>query len=810
VKTLSDGILSYSRLLLLFVVACLISVASIACGQAQVQRESARHDFVYESATKLNSVAVAGTFNGWNMTANPLVSDADGKTWHTTLTLPRGKFLYKFVLNGNTWITDPRNARREDSGTGTFNSVLVLPPEAQTPHDFVYQSATPLNSVAVAGSFNDWDKSGNPLLPDADGKTWRTTLDLPSGQYAYKFVVNGGTWVTDPKVTEKDSDGNSVLLLTPPDYAQPASPNDGVTARSALQHSDTFLYLNYDRGRLSLSIRARPNDLKQVWLNLNGKRFPMAVVTADSLYARYSVQVPWDRRQDLTYDFVLADGPKTEAFGASGLGAPGQVKPFHLAAAAFKPFVVPDWVERSVLYQIFPDRFADGDKSNDPPNVQPWDSTPAVDSRFGGDAAGVRQHLPYLTDLGISAVYFNPVFKSPTSHRYDVEDYKTIDPQFGTNAEFAGLTRALQANGIRTVMDFVFNHTSAAFPPFADIVQKGAASPYKDWYFIQSYPVHAQGSPNYETYGGYWGMPRLNMANPEAAEYMLNVADFWKKEVPLAGIRLDVADNVDPSFWRKLRQNLKSRDPQTWIVGERWGDASPWLEGDQWDAAMNYPFLFANADFFADGKTSPSQYLKRLMDLYSSYPPQVSRSMMNSLSTHDTPRFLTRCHGDQDLDRLAATVQFTWVGAPCIYYGEELGMPGGADPDNRRGMAWERATPDNPMLRYYERLVHLRRTSRALQSGDPAILLADDQAQTLAFSRTLGNDVAIIAINRSDKPQTLRIPLPQNEAISSARKTGLVDDLSGLRVSPGAAHSLDVTLAPLRVAIFVPVTKPAR
>ncbi len=679
-------------------------------------------------------------------------------------------------------------------------------PDALVQHEFVYESATRLNSVTVAGSFNNWDKNASPLVPDADGKTWRTTLKLPPGKHLYKFVVNGQTWVADPKAGKEGAEGNSVLLLTPPDYAQPASPLDGVTARSALLHPTAVPYLNYDRGRLILSLRARPGDVRQVWLKLGNRRYPMAVVTADDLYARYAAQLAWDRRQDLSYEFELADGPKTQEFGANGLGAPGQVRPFQLRAREFKPFVVPDWVERTVIYQIFPDRFANGDKANDPPDVQPWDAKPTGDSRLGGDVQGVRQHLPYLADLGIAAVYFNPVFKSPSNHRYDIEDYNVVDPQLGTNDGFAALARELQARRIRTVMDFVFNHTAATFPPFLDVRQKGEASAYKDWYFIKSYPVRAQQPPNYAAYGNWWGMPKLNMANPQANDYMLGIVNFWKREVPLAGLRLDVANEVDMRFWRNLRGRAKSLDPQTWIVGEVWYDASPWLSGDQWDAAMNYPFLFANVDFFAEGKIAPSEYTRRLMKLYHSYAPQVSRNMMNLLSSHDTPRFLTRCHDNQDLHRLAATVQFTWVGAPSIYYGEELGMEGGNDPDNRRGMRWDLATPDNPMLRYYKQLIQIRNASRALQSGDPAILLADDRAQTLAYARTLGDEVAIVALNRSDKPQTLKIPLPQNSAMQAARATGLVDGLSGRHVSPGA-NSLNVTLAPLRAAVYVPATK---
>ena len=201
--------------------------------------------------------------------------------------------------------------------------------------------------------------------------------------------------------------------------------------------------------------------------------------------------------------------------------------------------------------------------------------------------------------------------------------------------------------------------------------------------------------------------------------------DFWKREVPLSGIRLDVADEVDIRFWRQLRTRVKGLDSQMWIVGERWSDASPWLRGDQWDGAMNYPFLFANADFFAEGKSSPSQFSARLMELYNAYPPQVSRAMLNLLSSHDRPRFLTVANNDPKLQQLAATVQFTWPGAPPRFItAKSWGMEGGADPDNRRGMPWEAATPGNAMLTFYKKLIQIRNSNPVLQSGDPAILLA--------------------------------------------------------------------------------------
>ncbi|HEX8236170.1 MAG TPA: alpha-amylase family glycosyl hydrolase [Abditibacteriaceae bacterium] len=684
-------------------------------------------------------------------------------------------------------------------------------PEQSVQQSFIYEAAPDIKTVSVAGTFNNWDRNANPLSRDGSGNTWRTTLKLPFGKHTYKFVLNGETWITDPRSTRNESDGNgntnSVLFLTPPDYLRPASSTDGITARSALQHLTAVPHLNYDRGRLTLSLRTRPRDLQRVRLKVGTRRYPMSLVTTDDLYARYSTQLAWNRKQDLSYEFELLDGAKVQEYGDNGLGAPEKVRPFRLKAAEFQPFVVPNWVERTVFYQIFPDRFANGSKANDPADVQPWDVKPTWYNRLGGDAQGVRQHVPHLVDLGVSAVYFNPIFKAPSNHRYDAEDFRRIDPQFGTNAEFAALARELKSKNIRTVLDFVFNHTATTFAPFLDIRQKGEASAYKDWYFIKSYPVRVQENPNYVAWFNYPSMPKLNLAHPQTRDYMLDLVDYWHRALPLAGLRLDVANEVSSEFWRDLRKRAKSIDPQMWIVGEVWGDGSPWLTGDQWDSVMNYQFLFANRDFFAEGKTTTSEYSKRLMQLHNSYVPQVSRNMMNLLSSHDTPRFLTLCNNNQDLHRLAATVQFTWVGAPSVYYGEELGMQGGADPDNRRGMEWNLATPANPMLRYYKKLIRLRNASRALQSGDPAILLADDHAQTLAYSRTLGNEIAIVAFNRSTKPQMLEVPLPRSAAMQSARESGLVDGISNRRVPVGTAQTVRLTLAPLRAAVLLPATR---
>ncbi len=666
-------------------------------------------------------------------------------------------------------------------------------------HVFTLKAAPEVKAVNLAGTFNGWSATATPMIRQPDG-SWSITQRLPYGRHEYKFVLDGKTWMPDPNgQSQADASGNvnSILLLLPPDYAGPASPDDGVTALSALAHPRELPHLNYDRGQLTLTLRARPNDLKEARLLINSRSVPLLLASSDDLYAFYTARLFWDRKSDLSYIFALRDGSALKYLGASGVvPSAAQARPFVLKASEFKPFEVPDWVERSVIYQIFPDRFANGDKSNDPPNVVPWDARPTWFNRFGGDVQGVQQHLPYLSELGISAVYFNPVFASPSNHRYDASDFKKIDPEFGTNAQFGALTRAMQARGIRTIMDFAFNHSATSFAPFQDIRDKGEASTYKDWYFIHSYPVKVQDKPNYEAYYGFPSMPKLNVLNPATRDYLLGLVDFWRSHAALSGMRLDAGNEVNPVFWKLLRTRAKGQDKNLWLVGEVWTDGSPWLQGDQWDSVMNYQFRDAALKYFAREEIKPSQLMEQLMRVHRSVAPQVSRNMMNLLSSHDTPRFLTECKGNAALQRLAATLQFTWIGAPSIYYGEEIGMEGGNDPEDRKGMEWSRANAQNTMLSFYKKLIQIRKSSRALQSGEPQVLATDDAANTLSFARDLDNEAAIVALNRSAQARVVEIPVP-----AAMRKTNWIEALSGQRIS--ASGTLSIKLEPMSAAILL-------
>ena len=658
---------------------------------------------------------------------------------------------------------------------------------------FRFEPSTPARTVHLAGSFNNWNKDATPMKLDADGRTWSVSIRLPYGRSFYKFVVNGEMWLTDPKGTAVD-DGNgnqnSLRVVFPADYTSPAKPNDGVVAVSALRHDPEVPALNYDRGKLTLQFRARSGDLAGVTLLAGGKAKAMDVIATDDLYTHYGTSILWDRKTDFTYRFRLLSGGKGMTFADGGLGV---ARPFRLEAKSFRPFLVPSQISRGPIYQIFPDRFANGSKANDPKNVMPWDGIPTYGNRFGGDAIGVKQNLDYLASLGVQTIYFNPIFASPSNHRYEADSYKLVDPEFGTNADFADMAKAMADRKMGIVMDFAFNHTSPRFFAFKDIMERGEASPYTKWYFIKRYPVVVQDNPPYEAWFGFPSMPKLDVMYKPAQDHLLSVVPFWRSLAPnLVGARLDVANEVDMRFWRAFRKSTKAMDPNFWILGEHWGDGNPWLKGDQWDSVMGYQFREACLQYFAYGNGTADSFAQRLNSIYNSYAPQVSRNLMLLISSHDTARFLTLAKGDQTKQMLAATVQFTWPGVPSVYYGEELGMEGDRDPDNRRGMPWDMATDDNPMLKYYRQLAKVRASSPALQEGELSDVSGNQTTGVVQYRRTLGKNQAWVALNTGKKPQTVTLPAESiiwHDALSDVTVTRDNNTISFL-LNPGQSAVL--------------------
>ncbi len=640
---------------------------------------------------------------------------------------------------------------------------------------FTFVATGAPHTIGVAGSFNTWNGTANPLHPTSDHVTWTTKVLLSPGIYGYKFVVNGTRWLTDPNAPAQD-DGNgnrnSVLVVPPADYARlPGIVGDGHITLAAVRHETIGRYVQRpDSSHLLLTLRTRHDDIRSCQLLLpaqNDKpeqKVPMAHGESDPLFDYWQATVPLSSAKTLRYAFLLDDGgaPKLYDIRNTVVSTGDTPHWFALDLSQYLPFTVPDWVHDAVFYQIFPDRFADGDPTNNGTDTIPWGGPPSSSKRMGGDLKGITAHLSYLRDLGVNALYLTPIFTARSSHGYDTTDYHQIDPHFGTTADLKALTAGLHLHGNHILLDGVFNHTGVDFLGFKNLEKDGAQSIYKNWYFVQSFPVNvAAGQTHYTGWFGTPWMPKLNVENPATRAYLLDVSARWIRDAHIDGWRLDAADEVNHRFWQAFRQTVKKEDPNAFLVGEIWGNAHDWLQGDQFDSVMNYRFRGAVLDFFVNATSTPSQLDSSLARIRSDYPPAAAGAMFNILDSHDTERIRTLCQNDWNRERQAVLFQMTYPGVPCIYYGDEIGMQGGKDPDNRRAMHWDAKNQSATILAYYKSLLALRKAHAVLRRGDYRTLLTNNDTSTFGFLRTYGKERVAVFFNRSTLPQTLSLTTAQ-------------------------------------------------
>ncbi|WP_257349214.1 alpha-glycosidase [Pseudalkalibacillus decolorationis] len=426
-------------------------------------------------------------------------------------------------------------------------------------------------------------------------------------------------------------------------------------------------------------------------------------------------------------------------------------------------FRAPDWVKNTIWYQIFPERFANGDPSNNPKGTLPWASTgPTPENFFGGDFQGIIDHIDYLVDLGITGIYFTPIFKAHSNHKYDTIDYMEIDPQFGDKETFKELVKTCHRNGIKVMLDAVFNHSGYYFEPFQDVLENQKQSRFKEWFHIRDFPIETNPAPNYDTFAFTPFMPKLNTENNEVRDYLLKVARYWIEEFDIDGWRLDVANEVDHQFWRDFRKVVKRAKPEAYILGEIWHDSMPWLQGDQFDAVMNYPFTDASLDFFAKERIDSKTFVERLTNVLVSYPKNVNEVAFNLLGSHDTPRILTLCENNKEKVRLLFLFQLSFVGTPCIYYGDEIGMEGGQDPGCRKCMIWNREKHedfDRNLLSFVSKLVRLRKEHSALQN-DASFSFMETNRETnhLIYERKTMDCSLLFVLNNSDEKINITLP----------------------------------------------------
>ncbi len=658
-------------------------------------------------------------------------------------------------------------------------------------------------TLTVAGTFNAWNKGAIHLARQPNTLAWAANLRLAPGVYQYKFIVNDTRWLTPqdaPRMDDGNGNINALLAVAPEDFARrPAASGDGqITATGVIHHvasetpQTTVRGVRYvtrpDRAHVDLVLRTRHNDVQSCLLIIpdaataGGKlRTPMSLLASDALFDFWRVRValpPVPR--SLRYAFALRDGQAERLYdSAESLWTPPHTpKWFELKPLDFPPFETPDWARDAIFYQIFPDRFANGDKSNDPPDVRPWESAPTFSNRMGGDLAGVLDHLEYLRELGINGLYFNPIFQSRSNHGYDTTDYKQVDTRFGTTANLKAITARAHLHGWHVILDGVFNHSGVDFAPFQSLIREGVRSPYRRWYYVRRFPIVVKdGQDNYEGWNGTPWLPKLNVSNPPTRDYLLDVGTYWMREAGIDGWRLDAANEVGHDFWKAFRKRIKSVKSDAYVLGEIWPDASDWLQGDEMDSVMNYRWRGAVLDFFIFDKTSPAQFDAALARIRSDYPPAATAVMFNMLGSHDVERIRTLCRGDWTKERQAVAFQMTYPGAPCIYYGDEVGMEGGKDPDDRRAMPWDKARWDKTTLDFYKAAIKLRNEHPVLRRGDYRTISMDGGTGAYAFLRTYKSERALVVFNRSDAAQRIVAPiakighLPLHTWLDTASKT---------------------------------------
>lgn len=555
--------------------------------------------------------------------------------------------------------------------------------------------------------------------------------------------------------------------------------------REAVLHNPVSNYafpLSYEKFKVRL--RAGKGDLDRVTLIIGNKylwrtrkEFPMAVEGSDELFDYYSYVYQVDDPR-VAYYFLLEKGDEQWLYGDSGFVKPDQVNLEEDESSAFVnfqfPFInpidihkKPSWVNSAVFYQIFPERFCNGNPKLSPENVAPWGTKPDRQVFMGGDLPGITQKLPYLEDLGVNALYLTPIFEATSNHKYDTVDYTRIDPHFGDETDLVELINQAHKRGIRVILDGVFNHCGGGFRQFQDVVEHGEQSPFKDWFHIREFPVCFD-PMNFDSFGATpyvpspWitqdiplekrrrmCMPKLNTENPQVKEYLLGAVAKWTR-MGIDGWRLDVATEVDSRFWREFRETVRGINPDALIIGEFWRNSEAWLRGDQYDGVMNYGVQRAAVEYFAKSAITPLRFQEILTENLMRYSDAANDSMLNLLDSHDTARFLTVSGGDTARLRNAAAFLFTFVGMPCTYYGTEIGMTGENDPDCRKAFDWDPAHWDVELRDYYKKLMSLRKTRKALQEGSVKLC---SQGEVFVMERRLEGELLVTAINNTDLSQ---------------------------------------------------------
>ncbi len=402
----------------------------------------------------------------------------------------------------------------------------------------------------------------------------------------------------------------------------------------------------------------------------------------------------------------------------------------------------PEWAADTVWYHIFPDRFFRGSGSKADPDIVSWREEGTVNNneRFGGNLKGITEKLEYLAHLGINGIYLMPIFESASVHHYETDNYFHIDPALGTDRDMERLVAKAHSLGMRVMMDAVFNHCGSGFAPWADVLKKGRKSRYRDWFFVNEWPIKGGSDTmdgRYYTFSFFGHMPKLNTGNEEVIAYFEKVCRTWIKKYDIDGIRMDAGNEVAHYFLQRLSRTIKKLRPDFYILNESWHDSMAWLMGDEFDAVTNYEFATIVGAFFMVKSFGKKDFEHGYNDCFVRYMDQTNRVLFNLLDSHDTNRLMTRT-GSYDVFVQELTLLLTLPGSPCIYYGTEIALEGDYDPDCRRCMPWKKIESGEGrecfgMLRS---LIRLRKEEKALRSLEYRFTKEYDEPRLLEYIRS--------------------------------------------------------------------------
>lgn len=653
---------------------------------------------------------------------------------------------------------------------------------------FAYQGDSNTKSVAVIGTFNDWSATAD-IMTNTFGNIWMKTINLPDGVYYYDFLVDGQI-ITDPanpKTVPNDKGGYYSLIVVG-NYTLPTGKlGSGIIHKNYIHFDqNSFEYLDPASTKtIYFSFETLHDDVDGATLDVNGSMYSMKKIVMNQYTDIFRSEFH-PTSTSFYYKFLLQNGTTKIEIGSSGIATSSDFFFFDFASPTVRILSVPKWSQGAVVYEIFPERFWDGNPSNNPPGTLPWGGTPTNTDFFGGDLRGIIDHLDYLKSLDINELYTTPIFEAPSNHKYDTQNYMEIDPHFGTLKTFEELSGDLSKDDIHWILDGVFNHTGTQFFAFQNLLKYQQNSPYKDWYFVLKYPV-IEMPGYYRTFQDYASLPKLNVMNPDVQKYLKGVIDYWTSK-GISGWRIDSANVIANQFLVDLYGWIHEVKPDSLDVAEIWTNTSQWFDEGAFNSVMNYLFQSAAYNFIIYGSGAKA-FVNNTNSYLNTYPPQLWNSLWNLIDSQDTPRALTVANGDLNKMMALVGLQMTFPGAPMIYYGDEIGMTGGNDPLNRSCMIWDKSKWNMKLFDWYKLLINIHETNPALRYGNYLPIVMDKDI--LGFERTYEGQTLYVFINGGSTVQKVSTPL-----------YGKFENLVDEKMIDGSESALNLTMQPYQVMIL--------